>query len=298
MDCVKCYSRTQKFGKIKRSQRYQCLNCGSTFTEESVRKQKERGVRYQLIKDMYTLSGMSTTEIGESLGVSSTVPQRILKKMGVTRNISEAKKGKLRGTSLPVEEIIEMYTDGIPSTKIAEDLGYAKSSILRVLEQNGVTRDNEYDYSHPKDDEILGLYSEGLSMLTVSKILTIPYSTINNRLHNYGVVRTEDRFKIGMDYDLYLAALPTYLKYRSDVNKITCKQPIYRLVNYDKRGLCGVEGAYQLDHKFSILEGFKQGIEPEIIGNINNLEFIPWKENLTKGINCSISLEELKIKTN
>jgi hypothetical protein len=38
---------------------------------------------------------------------------------------------------------------------------------------------------------------------------------------------------------------------------------------------------------------FKHNIKPEIIGNIKNLEFIPWKENLKKRANCSITIEKL-----
>jgi len=293
MGCIKCGSRVQKFGKVGTKQRYQCLSCGVTFTDASLLKKRKREERYNKIRDMYTLSGMSTTEIGKELGTSSTVPQRILKGMGLTRSISEAKKGKLRGTSLPVEEIIERYGNGESSYAIAKELGYAKSSILKVLENNGVPRDNKYEYDHPKDNKMVELYSEGQSLMSVSNLLGVPYTTVHTRLSKFDVIRTEDRFKIGMDYDSYLEGLPAYLKYRSDVNKITNKQPIGTLDNSDKRGLCGVERAYQLDHKFSVLEGFKQGVDPKIIGNINNLEFIPWEDNLTKGSNCSITLEEL-----
>ena len=84
-----------------------------------------------------------------------------------------------------------------------------------------------------------------------------------------------------------------YYKYELEVLKITRQQPIKLLVNYNNRGNSGVDGAYHLDHKYSIIEGFKNNIKPELIGNIKNLEFIPWKENLKKRAKCSITLEEL-----
>ncbi len=72
--------------------------------------------------------------------------------------------------------------------------------------------------------------------------------------------------------------------YKSKVWKITRIQPIHLLENFDKpRGLNGVDGAYQLDHIISIKSGYINGINPEIIGSVNNLRFIPWKENLEKG---------------
>ncbi len=41
------------------------------------------------------------------------------------------------------------------------------------------------------------------------------------------------------------------------------------------------------------IEGFRTNIKPEIIGNIKNLEFIPWEENIKKRTKCSITIEEL-----
>lgn len=71
-------------------------------------------------------------------------------------------------------------------------------------------------------------------------------------------------------------------KYRSAVWSVTGKQPIHILPNIEKRGLCGVPGAYQLDHIIPITEGFKQNIPAEVIGNITNLQMLPWQENLKK----------------
>lgn len=50
---------------------------------------------------------------------------------------------------------------------------------------------------------------------------------------------------------------------------------------------------YELDHKFSITEGFKQNVDPEIIGHYTNLELLPKDDNRSKRIKCSITLEEL-----
>lgn len=50
---------------------------------------------------------------------------------------------------------------------------------------------------------------------------------------------------------------------------------------------------YELDHKFSITEGFKQNISPEIIGHYTNLELLPKGANRSKRIKCSITLDEL-----
>jgi len=50
---------------------------------------------------------------------------------------------------------------------------------------------------------------------------------------------------------------------------------------------------HHLDHKFSKLEGYKQGILPVVIGNYKNLEILDSKLNIRKYDKCSITKEEL-----
>lgn len=40
---------------------------------------------------------------------------------------------------------------------------------------------------------------------------------------------------------------------------------------------------YHLDHKLSIFEGFKQGLEPEVVARVENLQMLPATENISKG---------------
>jgi len=63
---------------------------------------------------------------------------------------------------------------------------------------------------------------------------------------------------------------------------ITESQPLHKLKNHDKRCFYG-RNCYHLDHRCSILEGFKNNIPPEIIGRMDNLKFIPAKLNMKKG---------------
>lgn len=73
-------------------------------------------------------------------------------------------------------------------------------------------------------------------------------------------------------------------EYRRKVFSFTRKNDLKLLENHDKpRGICGVDGVFQLDHIISIKHGFDNGFSAETIGNITNLRFIPWKENRSKG---------------
>ena len=52
---------------------------------------------------------------------------------------------------------------------------------------------------------------------------------------------------------------------------------------------------YHLDHKYSLYEGFKNGVSPKIIGGYKNLEVIKKSKNISKGKKCSIELKEITI---
>ena len=83
-------------------------------------------------------------------------------------------------------------------------------------------------------------------------------------------------------------------RYRSECMKITKSNNLSLIENIDKRKSTGALGGYHLDHKVSISFGFKNNVDPKIIGHICNLEMIPWEENLKKNLNCSISVEQLR----
>ena len=65
----------------------------------------------------------------------------------------------------------------------------------------------------------------------------------------------------------------------------------YKIINPNNLEL--TYETYHPDHKFSIIEGFKQNVDPKIIGNFVNLQILRKLENIKKGSKCSISLETL-----
>lgn len=86
-----------------------------------------------------------------------------------------------------------------------------------------------------------------------------------------------------------------YRKYSSKVMSLTKRHKSIWSTweNADKIGMCGVEGAYQLDHKVSIKYGFYNNIPAEIIASLANLEIITWESNRNKSGNCTIDLWDL-----
>jgi len=93
--------------------------------------------------------------------------------------------------------------------------------------------------------------------------------------------RTKNSVKYKYGYDLYkfLVWKHTEKSYKNNIHIIN---PL---------GLKRIE--FNIDHRFSIAQGFKLGILPNIIGSVINLEMLHHKINLSKGTKCSITLEYL-----
>ena len=85
------------------------------------------------------------------------------------------------------------------------------------------------------------------------------------------------------NFEEYKEKYPKKEMYKREVWRYTYKHPLETLEHWDKRGKCGVEGAYQLDHIISINEGWSNKIPAEEIAKWENLRMIPWKDNLLKG---------------
>lgn len=85
----------------------------------------------------------------------------------------------------------------------------------------------------------------------------------------------------------------SFKRYRRLVDMFTKELDISKLQHSCKRGLSGTPGAYQLDHMYSVKDGWLNDIPAHIVGSIANVKFIPWEDNLRKSAKSSITKEEL-----
>jgi len=80
---------------------------------------------------------------------------------------------------------------------------------------------------------------------------------------------------------------PEYKRYCNRVHKLS--KQIYEQFkdeinpNNYPRGLAGESGVYHLDHIVSIKHGFDNNLPPEEVARKENLQMLPWKENISKG---------------
>jgi hypothetical protein len=89
-------------------------------------------------------------------------------------------------------------------------------------------------------------------------------------------------------YDIF-----EYYKYRKIVDRISNK--IYKIYKYIINPLNLPRGRYQyhLDHIYTVLDGFLNGISPEVIANPFNLQMLIEHDNLSKLGTSEITLDEL-----
>lgn len=102
--------------------------------------------------------------------------------------------------------------------------------------------------------------------------------------------------KFGYEYSIFLSKQSEFKKYYNEVRNITSKnlrKYKHLFNNLDNIGKCGEKGKFQVDHIYSIKNGFINNITPHLIGHPCNLRVISWEENLKKSNNCEITLDEL-----
>jgi hypothetical protein len=209
--------------------------------------------------------------------------------------------------SLDVEQITTLYLEErLNTTEIGKIFGVSKTPVRQILIKMGVLRKGKSSgikvkLSNEDEEKIKKLYLEYKNCEEIGNEMNLTASFIDKYLtkQNYRRTRSQGvsvglvkRYR-GINYNDYLDCADEFYQYELAVLKYTRRQDISKLENFEKRGNSGVEGAYHLDHKYSLIEGFRNGVKPEIIGNIKNLEFIPWKDNIKKRAKCSITINEL-----
>ncbi|CAB4123240.1 hypothetical protein UFOVP29_399 [uncultured Caudovirales phage] len=90
-----------------------------------------------------------------------------------------------------------------------------------------------------------------------------------------------------------LEELTELQKYRAEVKSISARSYHDHYYRINPNNLNRSRYEYHLDHIFSVEEGFKNKVSPEIIGHWTNLQMLWHVDNSRKNTKCHISLEEL-----
>ena len=258
---------------------------------------KNKGISIEVknkIINLYVNEKKYIPEIAKYLNISNSSVRDFL----IENNIEITGKKKSKEIE---NRIIELYKDStISSREVAEILSINAGTVIKILRKHGIEI-RPLKTSDELELKIIDLYVNSyLSSTEIGNNLNISKVTVLSILRRRKIkTRDKSQALLGLndeDYKKHLESIPENIKYRKEVNSITKKQPLIKLENYEKRGNYKQVDSYNLDHKYSVMEGFRNNIEPKIIGHIANLEMLPYKENISKSDKCSITLEELITK--
>lgn len=249
------------------------------------------------IINLYT-KGHDCNMIAKKFNFSRSSIHKFLVKSGMkTRDRKDSTKEKNKERDI---EIINIYKEKCPIVEISDKFDISSNTMYAVLRKYDISL-QRIPVSIEVIRQIIEIYSkEFKNSYTIAKELNMIPQTIlgilkRNNIKIRDVAQSQKELN-DEEYEEYIKTITEFQKYRNEVLKVTNRQDLNSLPNIEKRGNWEVPGAYHLDHMYTVFEGFENKVPTEIIGNINNLEMLPFKDNLTKYTNCSHTLEELYAK--
>lgn len=180
------------------------------------------------------------------------------------------------------DEFIELYQTGKSQRELAEFYGCTKVRIKKWIEHfDLVVRPpgggNNRKFDHIDIEYIQNILNQKQhSLASLSSSLNMTEGSTQYLLSKFGLkLRDKDKYT-------------DYKKYKLKVRRLTEQQYAkhFEKINPYKypRCLCGVADGYQLDHILSVFECYHSGVSPEKCASYENLQMIPWKENLKKRV--------------
>jgi len=171
--------------------------------------------------------------------------------------------------------------------EVSESLGFGSATIQRWRKTLGVIVSKGSKKGKPRPWQIK---QEQRSCLCCGADFIVNPSETKRYCSQSCACKSAD--KSYMQTEKYRASLrkdstPEYKRYCNRVHKLSKK--IYEQFKHEinpndyPRGLAGEYGVYHLDHIVSIRYGFDNNLLPEKVARKENLQMLPWKENISKG---------------
>ena len=157
----------------------------------------------QAVKELYE-DGYTIEDIAEVLGVSGNVINSVLRE--TQAEIRPSNKPRVIPSD-KVDEVVELYLQGLDLYEVAEKFGVSRNAVQRrLLEQNIQIRSQErFDVD---DEEIKALYAEGLSIRQIAVKLNMSDTAVGSRLRRMGtVIRSPPKLSDEEIVKLYLQGL-------------------------------------------------------------------------------------------
>ena len=224
----------------------------------------------ELIK-LYVDNKMSATEISKILKCDRKTVGNYLRRYDIPiRSAKETKviNEKQNGTYITIEDIIERIEKGYLIKDIVQEFGVSRSKISNICSKNGYNFRNHKNATKKQSD----------------------FMKENNPIPKGSNRRKEDVEKSSN------TKRKKYLEYVNslDLDKLSFKEyaKIARSLAYIHCYNKKVPSGYNIDHIFSVFDGYINKVPLDLISHKNNLRIIPSEENCSKGNNSLITLEE------
>jgi len=242
-------------------------------------------------------------------GKSGIYSNETLKKMRCTKSTKgktyEEIYGEKKGNELRKvrsKHFTKIKTGSVPWNK-GETGIYSKNTIEKIRKSHLLTKE-EYKYRHPLFFEIETPEFIGTTIFVRCKYCNIKF--IPNRIQLTERLRS---LKTGKSNGYFYCSNECKNKCKYFGRQINPEQSsmfkeyIFKVYKETRKTLKkykikhielrGIKNQYELDHKYSIYNGFINKVTPKLIAHHKNLQVIPTYQNRSKGSSSSITLKEL-----
>ena len=150
------------------------------------------------LESMYIDERMTQWQIAEELGCSQGSVYNMMNYYHIQARVPNGKYTPQEQAS-KIDEIIQLYNDGMSQEKIAKKVGYSRGNVERILHEHGVQTRPGGKYTPQeqasKIDEIVQRYNNGETQEEIAKKVGYSYVHIGRILHEHNVqTRGSGRF--------------------------------------------------------------------------------------------------------
>jgi hypothetical protein len=171
--------------------------------------------------------------------------------------------------------------------EVSESLGFGTATIQRWRKSLCVIVPKGSKKGKPRPWQIK--QEERSCLFCGSSFIVNPSETKRYCSQSCGSKNIDKSYMQSEEYRITLRkdSTPEYKRYCNRVHVLSRK--IYEQFKHEinpnnyPRGLAGEQGVYHLDHIVSIRYGFDNNLLPEAVARKENLQMLPWKENISKG---------------
>ncbi len=174
-----------------------CEKCSAIKVKKSKENNPIQSLKKEILIDLYIEKKMTSQEVADYLNISKSKVYCNLKKYGLNRTSSDARKiwfkkyiDKNKINLEPFKDkIIDLYENqNISSNVICKEYNCSSETIVRRLKSWGIKIDQlKFRTLDTNDDKIIELYKNGLSARKISRELGYSSNTVLNRLKRNGI---------------------------------------------------------------------------------------------------------------